>query len=86
MRRLRLHPEYGAGPLWEDDWDGESALAPTSESLGLSAELCEALNTWQAIYDATLNQEYPPDSAFPSERDRLAWEQSGPRSAPAASS
>ena len=72
-----LRAEYGAGPIWDDDWDGARDLTPAPETLGLSDELCDALRRWQADYDATLDQAYPPDSSFATDDERTAWRQRG---------
>lgn len=76
MRRFRLSPEFGAGPIWDDDWDGQQAICPSPRSLGLSNQLASDLDAWQSDYDATL-ADYPPDSRFPSEAERRRWEQRG---------
>jgi len=77
MRRLVMRPEFGSGPLWDDEWDGRADICPDPQSLGVSLGLSAELATWQAEYDATLDHSYPPDSSFPSEALRVRWERQG---------
>jgi hypothetical protein len=77
MRRLVVRPEYGAGPIWDDAWDGHTDICPDPASLGISTALAAELTRWQADYDETLDQAYPPDSRFVSDAARLDWEQRG---------
>ncbi len=77
MRRFRISPEFGAGPIWDDAWEGKTEICLHSKSICLSDELSNDLQRWQLDYEATLDVVYPPDSAFPAAVDRLAWEQRG---------
>ncbi len=74
--RIKLMPDYECWPLW---WDNEpdrfGDIDPAS--LDLSADLCAALIAWAIRYDATLNQDYPPDSAFPSKQELDAFVEDG---------
>ena len=72
-----MRPEFGSGPLWDDDWDGHREICPSPESLGLSAGLVDQLNDWQAAYDSTLDQSYPPDSRFTSSAVEARWREQG---------
>lgn len=72
-----MRAEFGSGPLWDDDWDGEGEICPDPTSLGLSPVLSADLMRWQDDYDSTLDHAYPPDSAFTSEATRVDWEQRG---------
>jgi len=57
---IKLSADYGCWPLWYiEDSDN---IDPNE--LPLSTETINRLNAWQDTYDATLNQEYPPLSAF----------------------
>lgn len=76
MRKWRIAPEFGAGPIWHDDWDGVTEICPHPLTIGLSEALSEQLMQWQADYDATL-ADYPPDSDFPTTADRIAWQERG---------
>ena len=78
MRRFKIAPEFGAGPIWDDAWDGESEICPHPRTIGLSEQLSDDLMQWQADYEATL-ADYPPDSAFLTEAERADWEQRGRR-------
>jgi hypothetical protein len=67
VRRLRLMADYECHPLWAaggnlDPW-----------TLGLPADLAEALSTWAADYTATLNQSDPRVSGFTDEPSARAW-------------
>ena len=63
-RRLKLMPDYDCWPIWDMDEPGN--VDP--ETLSLPSELIDALNQWQATYDATLVRDDPRRSGFPSDR------------------
>lgn len=74
---IKLMPKYGCWPLW---W--ESGHPPDNidaRELPLSTETTAALIRWADDYDATLNQEYLPDSAFPSAETEAAFYREGTR-------
>lgn len=60
---IKLMPEYRCWPLWSSDID-EYNIDPNS--LSISDELKQELDSWSEEYDAILNIDYPPDSDFPS--------------------
>ncbi len=60
-KRIRLSPEYGTWPTWDD----ETGAPLDYSTLVVPASLKERIDAWDAKYQATLNQNYPPDSAFP---------------------
>jgi hypothetical protein len=73
---IKLMPEYGAGSLWVsldggifDVYD----VAEITEIVPLSAELLAALAAWDERFQATFNEEYPPDSAFPTPEGEAAF-------------
>lgn len=68
-RRLRLAPEFGCWPLW-DDATGDN-LEP--EDWPLPPDLAARLRAWDDAFQATLDDAYPPDSRFPSPADEAAW-------------
>ena len=77
MRHFRISPEFGAGPLWDDAWDGKAEICPHPTSLGLSTALSDDLLLWQSDYEATLDAAHPSGSAFATAADRVAWERRG---------
>jgi hypothetical protein len=68
-RRLRLSPEFGCWPTWDQD-TGES-LDPAD--LRLPADLAERLRRWDDAFQATFDSAYPPDSRFPHTEAEAAW-------------
>ncbi len=57
--------EYGGTVLWSLDDDNVGPIEQGSMgSLGLPPELQKDLQRWAEKYDATLNEDYPPDSGF----------------------
>lgn len=68
-RRFRLAPEWGCYPLWDEE-TGESV---ETASLGLPVELTERIDAWDQEFQAILDQNYPPDSKFPTEAAEQAY-------------
>ncbi len=68
-RRLRLAPEFGCWPLW-DDRTGDN-LDP--RELGLPADLVARLIAWDNRFQANFDTAYPPDSRFPDQAAEAAW-------------
>lgn len=71
MKIVKLMPDYGCFPLWYYD-DSNSFidnLPLDSDIINISDSLIERLNKWSIDYDHTLNQDYPPDSGFNTEKD-----------------
>lgn len=73
---IKLMPEYGAGSLWMSldggifdvyDVDEITDIVPLSE------ELRKALVAWDERFQTTLNDEYPPDSKFPTSEDEAKF-------------
>ena len=77
MRKLKLMTDYDCFPLWESRQDKLENIDPNS--LNITDDLKESLFLWAAIYDATLNQAYPPDSGFATEDEAKKFEQEGRR-------
>jgi hypothetical protein len=75
---MKLMPDYGCSPVWEY-LDGDLIDNPLPEQLSVTDELKDALVTWAAVYDATLDQSYPPDSGFASATEEAAFEAEGRR-------
>ena len=78
---LRVMPDWFCSPLWNkrafttDDALGEYNITP--ESLPITAELADAVLRWAARMDATLNDDYPPDSRFPTDADERSFVNDG---------
>jgi hypothetical protein len=73
--RLKVRADFQCYPIWRDDdglWlDIDPASLPISE--GLAGEF----DAWAAAYDATFNDEYPPESAFPDQATKDAFVATG---------
>jgi len=63
VRKLKVMADYGCWPLWEEV-DGTNV---DPEVLPLSDDLISGLHAWQGEFDASLDEEYPPDSKLPDE-------------------
>ena len=72
---IKLMADYECYPLWWSEPKLVGNIKPAK--LPLSQETLDRLSKWASTYDATLNQEYPPDSGFASEEDAQAFEQEG---------
>lgn len=71
--KIKLWADYGSWPIWGvDEIDN---IDPAD--LPLSSETIKRLNLWQDSYDQTLNQDYPPLSAFPNEKAEISFQQEG---------
>lgn len=67
MTELRIAAEFGQHPLWRVERDGSvENLSPADV---VSPALAARLDAWAAAYDATYNEDYPPDSAFATAAD-----------------
>jgi len=75
INKLKLMTDYDCFPLWETSNGGVENIAPNS--LKISEELIKSLYRWAAAYDATLNQDYPPDSGFATEEELENFEKEG---------
>lgn len=70
---LRLSPEYGCWPTW-DDATGDN-LDPAE--FGLPQDLTKRIRRWDDAFQATLDHDYPPDSRFPDEAAETVWQAEG---------
>jgi flagellar capping protein FliD len=76
MKFLKLSPEYECSPLWVSQ-DGtfyenlEVNASPFDEALK------KKISKWANFFQGTLNQNYPPDSGFKSEKEEREFEQIG---------
>ncbi|MEZ6964598.1 MULTISPECIES: hypothetical protein [Aeromonas] len=62
MIRLRLTNEYLAGPIFCPDADVMGHI--DVNELPLSKDLKDKITAWDSEYQATFNNDYPPDSGF----------------------
>ncbi len=73
VKKIKLWADYGAFPLWGvDEIDN---IDPVEMPLNLTT--IWRLQRWQSAYDATLNQDYPPDSGFATAAAEAAFEREG---------
>ena len=76
VEAIKLMPDYGCSPVWAAGGDVENIdLA----DLPVSHSLREALRSWAAIFDETLNHEDPRNSGFGSQRDLSKFDADGRR-------
>jgi len=66
VRAIKLMADYQCYPLWEASSEVVGNIDP--ETLPLSKELIDRLNTWANDYDATLNLDDPAASGFANEQ------------------
>lgn len=66
---VRLSPEFGCWPLWDDE-AGDN-LDPAD--LAIPTALADRIRAWDDAFQATLDASYPPDSRFATEADETAW-------------
>ncbi|QIZ35895.1 hypothetical protein [Saccharopolyspora sp. ASAGF58] len=83
---VRLGAEWGAGPFWvrfgPGFGPGEAVAAnylpdEIRNVLDLPADLLLDIARWDHDYQGILDQNYPPDSAFPSEEAALNFRRTG---------
>jgi len=72
---LRLMADYQCWALW---WDNPGRVGNVDPvELGLTPDLCAALNEWAQRYDDTLNQDDPPNSRFATPEELEAFVRDG---------
>lgn len=71
MRVIKLMADYYCFPLWEASPGEVGNISP--DSLPISNNLKKRLADWAAAYDKTLDEEYPPNSGFKSEKEELEF-------------
>lgn len=64
---IMVQADYFCSPLWDVGPTGPDNVDP--ERLPLTPQLQLALDIWGARFDAILNQDYRPESAFASEAE-----------------
>ncbi|CBN58573.1 MULTISPECIES: hypothetical protein [Kamptonema] len=75
VKKIRLMADYGCDPLWGEDADNIGDIDPIT--LPISQDTINRLSKWVKAYDATLNQDYPPDSDFSSPEEAEAFDREG---------
>ncbi len=71
--RLRLAPEYGCWPTWDD----ETGLNVNPADLGLSDNLLTRLKQWDDALQATYNMDDPEASRFADDDAEQRWRDEG---------
>ncbi|MEM9244775.1 MAG: hypothetical protein AAGA67_03390, partial [Cyanobacteria bacterium P01_F01_bin.153] len=74
MRTILLMPEWGCTVLWEPK--GVKYCIEPSD-LDISSGLQKRIYTWAETLDAIFNDDYPPDSKFPTLEDAEGWKKEG---------
>lgn len=70
---LRLAPEYGCWPTWDDE-TGDN-IDPAD--LSIPADLHARIVVWDGDFQATLDNACPPDSRFADAAAESAWRTEG---------
>jgi hypothetical protein len=76
MAILKIMPEYGCFPIWIIGKEGFFENVDPAQ-LPISDNQKAQLHHYREQYDKTLNQDYPPDSGFASEKEAIEFEHSG---------
>lgn len=77
MKHIKLMADYQCYPLWNVS-PGESGDIDPSE-LPISKGLQQHLLKWVAIYNETLDQDYPPNSGFKTQELEIKFKVEGER-------
>lgn len=76
MPVLRIEADFGSWPLWETE-ASDVATNVDPHSLPIPRDLADELEAWGEAYQATLNEDYPPESGFRSEEAATVWLREG---------
>ena len=76
MRTIWLMPEWGCTVLWEP---GSDHYCIDPDDLNISSGLKKRIRAWAEALDATFNDDYPPDSKFPTPEDAENWKKNQPK-------
>lgn len=71
-RTVLVYADWKCWPTWTVD-DTGSVDNPAPADLGLSPHLADELVKWSDEYDAIFNEDYPPDTAWPSAAAERDW-------------
>jgi hypothetical protein len=77
VKCIKLMADYQCYPIWNMSPGEYGDMAPCE--LPISKELQERLLKWAAIYDETLDVDYPPNSGFESEELESKFKLEGQR-------
>jgi hypothetical protein len=77
VKCIKLMADYQCYPIWNMSPGEYGDMAPCE--LPISKELQERLLKWAAIYDETLDVDYPPNSGFKSEELEREFKSEGER-------
>jgi hypothetical protein len=77
MKVIKIMPEYGTGLLWERKSKEEPFYNIAPKELTLSTSLIKQLEDLDRMYQNTFNEDYPPDSGFPSQSAESIFEKKG---------
>lgn len=77
MKNIKLMADYQCHPLWNMSPGEYGDIAPCE--LPISKELQQGLSRWAAMYDETLDADYPPNSGFKSEALEHEFKREGER-------
>jgi hypothetical protein len=69
--------DYQCHPIWDISTDEYRDIAPCE--LPISYELQTRLSKWAAVYDETLDADYPPNYGFKSEESERELKREGER-------
>jgi hypothetical protein len=73
--KIILMSEYECSPCWIIQ-DGIKHNFPL-DSMNITEELTQQIQAWDTKFQATLNQDHPPDSGFDSEDELVAFNKEG---------
>lgn len=76
MTTLKIMPDFGCFPVWILGTEGFFENIDPSR-LPISDSLRRQLDHFRERYDQTLNQNYPPESGFSSEKKAIEFEHLG---------
>ena len=74
-REIKIRAIYHCSPLRDED----DAVDIDPEELPISDDLRKDLDRWAEAYDATLNQDYPPDTSGVSTETKRSLHEDGLR-------
>ncbi|MGX1173637.1 hypothetical protein [Pseudomonas sp. R151218B TE3479] len=77
MKYIKLMADYQCFPIWDMSPDEYGDIDPCE--LPISKELQVRILKWAAIYDETLDVDYPPNSGFKSEEAEHEFRREGER-------
>jgi hypothetical protein len=77
VKNIKLMADYQCHPLWNMSPDEYGDIDPCE--LPISEELRRRLSKWAAMYDETLDSDYPPNSGFKSAELEREFKMEGAR-------